>query len=94
MHNVVLSPIDTDTLIERTALRSALKTLELFKKELKADPPQPTEYLTRQELKDLLKVDLSTIHNWTKRGKINAYGIGNRVYFKRSEVDAMLVKIN
>jgi len=50
-------------------------------------PKEPTEYLTRNEVKDLLKVDLSTIHNWTKRGKLKAYGLGNRVYYKRSEVE-------
>lgn len=53
-------------------------------------PKEPTEYLTRNEVKDLLKVDLSTIHNWTKRGKLKVYGLGNRVYYKRSEVEAAI----
>ena len=50
-------------------------------------PKTPTEFLTRNEVKDLLKVDLSTIHNWTKRGKLKAYGIAGRVYYKRAEVE-------
>ena len=48
------------------------------------------EYMTRQELADWLKIDLSTIHNWKKRGKITAYSIGNRVYYKREEIEAAL----
>lgn len=56
-------------------------------------PKEPTEYLTRQETADLLKVDLSTIHNYTKQSKLTAYGIGSRVYYKRSEVENAIVKL-
>ncbi len=54
--------------------------LNILKKEFQ--PKEPTEFLTRNEVRDMLKVDLSTVHNWTKRGKLQAYGIGNRVYYK------------
>jgi hypothetical protein len=57
-------------------------------------PKQPTEFLTRQQVKELLDVDLSTVHNWTKRGKLQAYGIAGRVYYKRSEVEQALKPIN
>ena len=56
-------------------------------------PKEPTEYLTRNEVKDLLKVDLSTIHNWTKKGKLKSYGIGNRVYYKRDEVEKAIIPL-
>ena len=56
-------------------------------------PKEPTEYLTRNEVKDLLKVDLSTIHNWTKKGKLKSYGIGHRVYYKRDEVEKALIPL-
>ena len=62
--------------------------LESLKKEFQ--PKEPTEYLTRTEVKDLLKIDLSTVHNWTKRGKLKAYGIEGRVFYKRSEVEAAI----
>ena len=57
-------------------------------------PKEPTEYLTRNEVKNLLKVDLSTVHNWTKKGKLKSYGIGNRVYYKRKEVEQTLIPLN
>lgn len=57
-------------------------------------PKEPTEFLTRQETANLLKVDLSTIHNYTKKGLLTSYGIGSRVFFKRKEVEQALVKLN
>jgi len=49
------------------------------------------ELLTREETAQLLKVSLTTLWNWTKKGKIPAYGIGNRVYYKRGEIMNALV---
>lgn len=57
-------------------------------------PKQPTEYVTRNQVKTMFDVDLSTVHNWTKRGKLKSYGIGNRVYYKRSEVEEAIVPLS
>lgn len=53
-------------------------------------PIQPTEYLTRSEVCELLKIDLSTLHRWRKDGTISSFGIGNRVFIKRSEIDQII----
>ena len=53
-------------------------------------PKEPTEYLTRSEVCKLLRIDLSSLHRWRKEGKIPSYGLGNRVYFKRSEVEQII----
>lgn len=52
------------------------------------------ELLTRLETAKLLKVNISTIHNWTRNKKLIAYGIGNRVYYKRDEVLKSLIVLN
>lgn len=70
-------------------LKSELDTLKI-----EFQPKEPTEFLTRNEVRDLLKVDLSTVHNWTKRGKLKAYGLGNRVYYRRSEVEKAVEPLN
>jgi excisionase family DNA binding protein len=57
------------------------------------EPKSPSEYLTRNELAEMLKCDLSTIHNWCKRGKLHPYGIGNRVYFKRADLENLLIPL-
>ena len=57
-------------------------------------PKQPNEYLTRQQVAQMFNVDLSTVHNWSKSGKLNPLGLGSRVYFLRSEVEASLKPLN
>lgn len=52
------------------------------------------ELLTRTETAELLKINSTTLWHWTKKGKVNAYGIGNRVYYKRGELKKALIKIN
>lgn len=67
---------------------------ELEKLKSEFEPKQSTEFLTRNQVKELLDVDLSTVHNWTKKGKLQAYGIAGRVYYKRQEVEQALKPIN
>lgn len=67
-------------------------TMATFQQTLQ--PKRSDEYLTRQEVADLFKVDLSTIHNWCKQGKLKPYGIGSRVYFLRSDIDNCLIPLN
>lgn len=65
--------------------------IESLKKDFQ--PKNPTEYLTRNEVVQLLKVDLSTLFNWTKKGKLKSYGLGGRVYYKRQEVDQSIIPL-
>lgn len=44
------------------------------------------ELLTREETCKLLQIDSSTLWHWTNKGRVTAYGIGNRRYYKRSEL--------
>jgi hypothetical protein len=66
--------------------------LNEFKKHFQ--PKEPNEYLTRLEVSKLLKIDLSSVHNWTKKGILQSYQIGGRVYYKRKEVENAIVKLN
>ena len=43
--------------------------------------------------KDILDVDLSTLHRWTQQGKIKAHAIGNRIYYKDSSIEEALIEI-
>ncbi len=84
------------TILHEVSPEQITNLFEGIKKELadlKANlqPKQPTEYLTRNEVSKMLKCDLSTLHNWVKKGKITPYGIGNRIYFKRSDIENAIV---
>lgn len=77
---------------KNSILEGVQQQIESLKAEFQ--PKEPTDYMTRQEVKELLKIDLSTLHYWTKKGKLISYGIGNRVYYKRSDVEASLIRLN
>lgn len=57
-------------------------------------PKQPAEYLTRQQVVQMFDVDLSTVANWQKNGKLKPLGLGSRVYFLRSDIEASLIPLN
>ena len=73
-----------------TELRSTLIPELTEKLSVQFQPKEPTEYLTRSEVCRLLKINLSTLHRWRKENIIPSYGYGNRVYFKRSEIDDII----
>ena len=60
----------------------------------KFQPQQPKEYLSRQNVAQMFGVDLSTIHNWCKSGKLKPLGLGARVYFLRSDIEQSLQPLN
>jgi ubiquinone biosynthesis protein COQ9 len=57
-------------------------------------PKEPTKYLTRNEVSEMLSCNLSSVHNYTKRKILQSYQIGSRVYYKRDEVENSFVKLN
>jgi hypothetical protein len=57
------------------------------------EPKSPTEYLTRNETAEMLKVDLSTLWLWQKKGKLIPVGLGNRVYYRRSDIESALIDL-
>jgi len=67
------------------------KEFSILKKEFQ--PREPEIYLTRQQVADMLHVDLSTIHNMRKRGDIKAYQISGRILFLRSEVLESIIEL-
>ena len=68
------------------------KQLENFSKNFK--PKEPTLWITRKEVAELLGVSLVTIHTWTQENIIHAYKIGTRVRFKKSEIENILLNSN
>ena len=54
----------------------------------------PTDLLTRKQASEFLHINLSTLWVWTNAKKIQAYGIGNRVFYKKSELLDALRPLN
>ena len=85
---IEISPEELSELISKKVSEQLASFLKNFQ------PQQPKEYLTRQEVAKMFNVDISTVHNWCKSKKLNPLGIGSRVYFLRSEVEASLTPLN
>ena len=78
-------------------LKDILK--ELFRSELEALKKQNEKsnaevFYTREETAERLKINLSTLHRWTKSGKIIPHAIGTRIYYKESLIQQALVKLD
>ena len=76
-------------------LQSDINFLKLELAELKKNfqPKEPTTYLTRNEVSEMLHCDLSTVHNLTKRGVLKKFSIGGRVYYKRNQVESQIIEL-
>ncbi|AXT19788.1 hypothetical protein D7030_01355 [Flavobacteriaceae bacterium AU392] len=59
-------------------------------------PKVSDKNITRKKVVQLFKVSPQTINNLKYRGVINAYGMpeSDKVYFKRSELEQAMIKIN
>lgn len=55
---------------------------------------QEKEFLTRSETAKLFNVSLVTIHDWQKNGILKVYKMGNRSFFKYSELIDTLYNSN
>lgn len=69
------------------------RSLEEVIKNNSLTQPTDQELLTREETCKLLKVDSSTLWRWTNKGKVKAYGIGNRRFYKKEELISSLIQL-
>ena len=73
-----------------------LKGVETQINDLKKNftPKEPDDFLTRMETTKLLKISLTTVHEWANTGTLKAYKVGNRTYFSRKEIENTLFSSN
>ena len=90
MQNMILSPIDADTLIDRIAARTA----ELILSRQTPEPNPGDDLITSKEACNLLQCTSVTLWRWEKKGRVTPYGIGGKKFFKRSEILESIIKKN
>lgn len=82
-NSILLQNVSPEALTE--LIKEGVKSqLEDFKKSINTH--NPDELLTREQTCDFLHIDSSTLWHWTNKGKVTAYGIGNRRYYKKAEL--------
>jgi excisionase family DNA binding protein len=77
--------------LQSSILEGVKTLLQEFKKNF--EPKTPNEYLGRSEVAKILKVKLSTVHNYTVKNILTAHQIGRRVLYKRSEVESAIIQL-
>ena len=68
------------------------KQLEAISKNLHSNKQE--ELLTRKQTAELLKINLATLWSWTRSNKIKSVGIGNRVYYRYSDIQDSLIELS
>ena len=67
--------------------------LYIYKQSLKKESEE-TELMTPDETAKFFKSSKQTINNWTEKGYLNPYYIGNKVFYKKNELIKNLKRIN
>lgn len=89
-NSILLQNVSSTDLIQ--LIKEGVKTqLEEYKETLGTQ--NPDELLTREQTCKFLQIDSSTLWHWTNKGKVIAYGIGNRRYYKKSELLDCLTRL-
>lgn len=77
---------------KKEILEGVEKLLVEFSKQFQ--PKEPTVWLSRKEVSELLGISLPTLHDWGKRGILKPYKIGNRVRFRQEDIENTLFSSN
>lgn len=89
MHNLVLSPIDPETLITSISDRVTANILKVFKDE-KTTTDQGEQLLTIQEAAEFLNLTVPTIYSKVSRSEIPVMKRSKRLYFSKLELISYL----
>jgi hypothetical protein len=82
-NSILLQNVSPEVLTE--LIKEGVKSqLNDFKKDLQTH--NPDELFTREQTCEFLQIDSSTLWHWTNKGKVVAYGIGKRRYYKKTEL--------
>ena len=78
--------------LTESILNGIEKKLSDFKKNFQ--PKEPSIWLTKKEVATILSISIVTVDDWSKKGILNPFRIGNRIRFDRKQVEQSLTKIN
>lgn len=88
VNSILLEKLNTQTLKElfKDCVKELIKDNSLKSQLQEINTYIPDELLTRKETCKFLQIDSSTLWHWTNKGKVTAYGIANRRYYKKAEL--------
>lgn len=85
MNNIILQQISSSELVEEIK-DSILKELKEVLGVTNTISTKKDELLSKKEVCEYFHIHLSTLNRWVDNGKIICHYLGNKVYFKKSEL--------
>ncbi|WP_312394393.1 helix-turn-helix domain-containing protein [Chryseobacterium sp.] len=85
MNNIILQQISSTELVEEIK-ESILKELKKVLGMAIATSNKKEELLSNKDVCEHFHIHQSTLYRWVKKGKIIRHYLGNKVYYKRSEL--------
>jgi excisionase family DNA binding protein len=89
--------MENQFLIVGTHVNDLLQRIEqIIDQRLSSLSPQKesqSDYISRKEVAKMLQVTLPTLNDYTKLGWLQCYKIGNRVLYRRDEVEQSLRQV-
>lgn len=95
MHNVVLTPIAPEKLVEQITEQVTSNILKALNAQANQpnDPDDPLDdFIPKHEVRGKL-ASSATLWKWEKAGKIKSYGIGGKRFYKRSELTEAITEM-
>jgi hypothetical protein len=89
MNTIQLIQINHNELISLIS-EAIKKEFQNFKPSINESSKKEDEYLTRKSASRFLNVSLTTINQWQKQGIITRYKLGNKNFYKKSELEATI----
>lgn len=77
------TPSEGDAPINRKSLFSEVE-----------NKPKVDAYLTRKQVSEILQISLPTLHQYTKDELITSYRFGNKIRYKKEDIETALTKRN
>lgn len=80
-------------ILSKDQFNALATSIEEIKSKLIAENKKPSEqYLDNQEFLLLMKISKRTAQTWRDEGKISFSQVGNKIYYRLSDVEALLEK--
>ena len=92
---VITASLNEHETFLRTLVNDVFKTnIEELSKTFITPHQEEKEFLTRKETAKFLQISLVCLHDWMKKGIVTPYKLGNRTYFKYSQIVESLLNSN
>ncbi len=88
MQEFIITSPEQLKLVISEAVRTEMAKLPFAQQTVTPDNEQANNILTREAAAEYFHISLPTLNSYTKSGLLKGYRLGNRVFYKRSELEA------